>query len=349
MLSHPVNEIEITLTLKALSPLLIKEGRYTDTLKREWQEELLKRARQHGEDEEALKGRMPDAIPVSQSSIEKIKDAATARVPARAVNALSLYIPGSSLRGAWRSHLERSLRGMTDPNEARVCDPFDDKTSCSRWLAPSGDEDIPTDRKDHPYSDSCPVCRIFGSAAHAGRFSISDGVRNGAAGSVVNRDHVRIDRKDGKVAITGPFRFLGIQDAHFDITVRLRNFELWQLGLIASLIKDLEDARIALGSGKNKGYGKVKATVGTVTLTYIKTPLPITRLIGVAEHSIWGEYFQKRYGLHEYKGPEVPLTVRFESPTPWRATAVLDGAFLTKCREIPFIPENFNLLNLRQP
>jgi CRISPR/Cas system CSM-associated protein Csm3 (group 7 of RAMP superfamily) len=336
MLSHPVNEIEIALTLRALSPLLVKEGRYTDTLREKWKQQ------------ETVRDQLPNAVPATQNSLDEIKAAVISENPSRAMNRLSLYIPGSSLRGSWRSHLERLLRGMSSPKEARICDPFDDKTSCSRWLAPSEDEDIPADRKDHPYNDSCPICRIFGSTAHASRLSISDGVRKGAAGRVVHRDHVRIDRKDGKVGL-GPFRFLGIQDAEFEITIRLRNFELWQMGFIASLLKELEDERIPLGSGKNKGYGKVKATVGKVTLTYINTPLPITKLIGVAEHPAWGAYFQKRYGLHQYEGPEVPLTIRFESPTPWRATAVLDGAFLTKCREIPFIPENFNLLNLRQP
>src|SRR5579859_824644 len=82
-----------------------------------------------------------------------------------------VYLPGSSLKGAVRSHCERIARTL---NDAGACDPLARSgpyRSCNDVL----------DEREHPrsggqrpggqgaagpastYRDSCPICRIFGT------------------------------------------------------------------------------------------------------------------------------------------------------------------------------------------
>ena len=47
----------------------------------------------------------------------------------------------------------------------------------------------------------------------------------------------------------------------FETTIHLRNFEIWQLGLLFIVLQDLRDELIHIGSGRSRGLGKVTATV----------------------------------------------------------------------------------------
>ena len=87
------------------------------------------------------------------------------------------YFPGSSLKGALRSHLERIARTL---HPGRVCIPYYD---------PKKNIPIPvvSEQNSHgcgyrasgsttsaAYANSCAVCRMFGSLKFGGRFSIGD-------------------------------------------------------------------------------------------------------------------------------------------------------------------------------
>ena len=54
------------------------------------------------------------------------------------------------------------------------------------------------------------------------------------------------------------FNALAITDATFEGTITVFGDELWMLGLIALLFKDLHDGLVRVGSGKTRGRGKVK-------------------------------------------------------------------------------------------
>ena len=98
MLRRAVNELEITVRIKADSYLLIKDGRDP------------KQERKEG---------IPSAIFVSRSPIEVLREAV--RNEAK-YNCPDYYLPGGSVRGAWRAHLEKVLRSLE--GEPTVCDPL---------------------------------------------------------------------------------------------------------------------------------------------------------------------------------------------------------------------------------
>jgi len=93
------------------------------------------------------------------------------------------------------------------------------------------------------------------------------------------RDGIGIDRftggvasssEEGKESAGANFRNMVLQGYIFQNEISIHNFELWQLGLLAYVFRDLEKELIPLGSGKSKGFGRVKGTVNTVELTYYK-------------------------------------------------------------------------------
>src|SRR5207249_7157390 len=47
----------------------------------------------------------------------------------------------------------------------------------------------------------------------------------------------------------------------FTTAIHLRNFEIWQLGMLFVIIQDMEDELIRIGSGRSRGLGKVRATI----------------------------------------------------------------------------------------
>ena len=59
----------------------------------------------------------------------------------------TVYLPGTSLKGAVRSHAERVLQGIG----VQVCDPLDRRHACK---APRGRHETST-----VYKEQCPACR----------------------------------------------------------------------------------------------------------------------------------------------------------------------------------------------
>jgi CRISPR/Cas system CSM-associated protein Csm3 (group 7 of RAMP superfamily) len=318
MFLQPYNELRFTITLQSTSPLLIKESRYTDEDRKRW-----------SNDRDDIKKRMPNVIPISRASRPEIERAVLdPRDPLAAVGRLPFFLPASSLRGVFRSHLERTLRSQDPPDQPRVCDPFEDdlaasNVSCSKALAERRERFKAAFR---PYRLSCPVCRLFGSTLQAGRISFTDGERvEPSCGSLVQREHVRINRRTG--AVTGaPLKFYGLLEAKFRFEVKLRNFELPHVMLMGVLLTDLERGNIAIGSGRNKGYGRVRLSACSIQLAYLGLSAPPDELRGVAEHTDPGtrEWFERRYGVVSAARAVALSRDGWQSPFPWRHERELD-------------------------
>lgn len=315
MLLQAVNECEVTLMLKAVSPLLVKDGRYSQEERDAW-----------ARNPEA-KTAMPNMVPISRASLGELRAALSSGDPLGQVQKLSFFLPGSSLRGAWRSHLERVLRGLDSPDKMRVCDPFEEdlpQDSCSSYATRFRDtvEDLPANKEKPPvipYRLSCPVCKLFGNTLQGGRLKLTDGERiRPSEGTVIAREHVRIDRASGQVARGVLFKIFALQSASFRVALNLRNFELWHLQLLGALFGELKRGMVPLGSGKNKGYGRVECVVDQVRLTAFGLDKPADALHGVAEHSVSGQWFEGRYGVKAVEAaPPLPAGSWIQI-NPWR-------------------------------
>ncbi len=236
MLKKLVNEAYFTLRIKTTGPLLIRSGRAT------------------------ISG--PDMTPVLTFRAGKQE----------------IFLPGSSLKGVFRSHSEKIVCSLK-PHV--VCYPFagseikevdakqrqhDYRESCGErfnQFAKKGFEqrDWLERRTDVVYEHSCPACRLYGSTGFIGRIAIGDAYL--ASRSLTEqRDGVGIDRLTGGASHGAKFELEVVsRDVVFETDIHLRNFEIWQLGMLFVVLQDLEDELIRIGSGRSRGLGKVTAEI----------------------------------------------------------------------------------------
>ena len=309
MLRRLLNEMTIHVEAMGHSPLLIKDGRF---IKSDWFPEKSDPAK-----------KAADNIFVSRNRLrEEVVKAA--EDPTQGAN-LKWYIPGASVRGSWRSHLEERLRSL-NPDKPTVCDPLLGKEetdpnrkvweSCSTVLVR---EENPRPKK--AYKGSCPVCRLFGSTAQASRISFSDGQVTAGRGELV--DNVAINRFTG--AVISPFKSLALVDAAFTLDLRLENFELWQAGLLAILFGDLREKRVPLGFGKNKGWGEISAGATRIEVAYYGSMDRGAdgKLRGIGE--LMSAEDLQFYGVTPGTPPAVALTANASGNSPWRHSWVANG------------------------
>jgi CRISPR/Cas system CSM-associated protein Csm3 (group 7 of RAMP superfamily) len=178
------------------------------------------------------------------------------------------YIPGSSVRGTLRSHVERIVRTI-------MVERLDEMTANhAAWdLMQAQDKGQQfSERETYDENDiECLVSRVFGFSALGGRILFSDAVPLDTDTFEAGRkllDHVALDRFTGSAADKrkfnsrpyfppAPSHELG-SNGDLQCEVELYDFEPWHLGMLLLMLRDLRLGRITLGYGKNKGFGKVR-------------------------------------------------------------------------------------------
>lgn len=178
---------------------------------------------------------------------------------------LEPYLPGSSLKGVFRSHLEKVINSM----KAKVaCNPLS-RLSDDREQQLYGEfcgDQYGGGRYSKPivYARSCPTCRVFGSTAFIGRIAVEDAylAKSNADQKQLfeRRDNVAIDRLAGGASGRSKFDLEAVTaGTTFTTTLSLRNFEIWQLGMIFVLLQDMKDGLVRIGYGRSRGLGAVTA------------------------------------------------------------------------------------------
>ena len=220
------------------------------------------------------------------------------------------YFPGSSLKGALRSHLERIARTLYP---SRVCVPYYDNKKRDSIPIPVPSEEhsygcgyvAKGDKTSEIYTNSCAVCRMFGSLKFGGRFSIGDAYPSENP-TLESRNGVGINRFTGGSVPGVLFDLQVLVDGKFKAELRLTNFELWQLAALNLLLMDMEDAIITIGSGRSRGLGRVRCHVTSYALTYVRA---VKQLEGL--HQLVTPKEQSAYQLHDWS-PPTPIDL----PTP---------------------------------
>lgn len=219
----------------------------------------------------------PDGPILIKSGIETVSGPDMAFVRVWRNGEEEIYLPGSSLKGVIRSHAERIARTL---NLDAACNPFTaagnrgafcgsifDRRKKDNFLPDPQDE---ADRVNQiVYRESCPICKLFGSTWFAGRLATADAYAEGRAPKPQQRDGVGIDRVTGGAAHAVKFDLEVITEGVFVTTLQLRNFELWQLGLLGFVLTDLRDGLIRIGAAKSRGLGRVRGKVRQVQLHFL--------------------------------------------------------------------------------
>jgi CRISPR-associated RAMP protein (TIGR02581 family) len=206
----------------------------------------------------------------------------------------TIYLPGASLKGVIRSHAERIARTLG----VDCCDPLDPNNACdSRFQRNSAQDGAAT------YKKICTACRMFGHTVMASRFFIQDAYPNNPITQLPVRQMVAIDRRSGSSVNT--FTMEVATEGEFTVNIVMRNFERWQVGLLALVLRDLREGYLRIGFGKSRGLGQIKLTFDELHLHYtgIKTnDAKLVYLLGAGE-LVAGD-FAAQYGFLRREIPE---------------------------------------------
>lgn len=194
---------------------------------------------------------------------------------------LTVYIPGSSLKGVLRSAAEASVRGeQLNCDVAGACDPLDHDTSCGGKLKSSKrHKQAPEPTSFQVHRAHCLACRLFGSLAMKGRASVRDlfpwaenardktgsgGDDQRRANELEIRHGVSIDRVAGSVR-HGPFEQEMVPaGVSFWGEIALENYQVWQLGLLAQAFDEINEGFAQLGSTKSRGLGVARVELTSI-------------------------------------------------------------------------------------
>ncbi len=153
-------------------------------------------------------------------------------------------IPGSSLKGVFRTELERLLRGLGVDG---VCTPdnlCNTKTNKNK---------------------ECPICLVFGGAEMASSIRIKDSTAKYK--KTLIRDGVAIDRQNRKARKGGKYDIEVVpKGTVFTGTLSLENsglygFEHAKLGALLSLIDFFNSCSGSIGHAVSRGFGEVKLEI----------------------------------------------------------------------------------------
>ena len=242
----------------------------------------------------------------------------------------TVYLPGSSLKGTLRSYCEKIARTVAAEHpegKVRCCNPLDEKVACGKKEA------VVNARKKGDgvtiYREMCSICRVFGHTVQAGHLRVSDAYPPKTLVKETNdteqRDGVAIDRRMGSVAV-GPFTLEIVTRGAFEGELCLRNFQLWQVGLLALALRDLSLGRVPIGFGKSRGLGQVKVTYQKLEVSYPAYVGPTDkrlaeRLYGVTQFPV-GKQEGSQDGYDFFPEPAIALPVSGVVENDWGRVSV---------------------------
>lgn len=180
----------------------------------------------------------------------------------------TIYLPGSSLKGAIRAHAERIVRTVgkdsrpTNGNHLLWAnDPLNDKYEYLK----KDDKRLPS---PEIYQKSSFTDQMFGNTSIASRIRIEDAYpADKKQLKIEERNGVAIDRVFGSVAV-GPFNYQVCTAGEFKTKIHLKNFSLAQLGLIGLVLRDLNEGWFGLGFAKSRGMGLVEVQLNSAIVQY---------------------------------------------------------------------------------
>lgn len=199
------------------------------------------------------------------------------------------YIPGSSMKGALRSHLARLCQtealveagasscllyppGGENGDERASVPTAEDCPTLDHTAATLHNEEndapVPTDlsdwdkeRVDTFLDDLCCTCTLFGSPYLAGKIRLPDLEvdERTYAGEVEIRDGVGIDRDRGRAVNEVKFDYEVVpSDTVFEFSVTVDSPDEVELGLLAIGIREMQRGKVAVGGKTTRGMGQCR-------------------------------------------------------------------------------------------
>jgi len=179
-------------------------------------------------------------------------------------------IPGSSLKGVFRSTAEHILGDMGACNvisreEGKNCSVRIEKEEKNRKENKANN--VSESLGKYRYRKSCPVCKIFGSPVLKSRIAFNDAYPVGEV-KIGRRTSVAIDRISGASNKSSLFDFEFVEDAVFRCRIHLRNFFRWHIKLIFYIFEKIDEGFTTFGGFSSKGFGRMKVENESIIVRY---------------------------------------------------------------------------------
>ncbi|WP_054740992.1 type III CRISPR-associated RAMP protein Csx7 [Cellulosilyticum ruminicola] len=228
MLKKLINEAIIECDIKTASPLLIQAGQGQQTL---------------------------NPVDVDATYIRAFRN-----------NEYQPFIPGSSLKGVFRSYAESILEeacdivGNNNDKKSRSClnTKQKDYNGNKIYISLNGEQ---------RYEKSCLVCKLFGSDVLKGRVNFG----NAYTDEEYRIDTARmtaIDRVNGGAKNTSLREIEYVSYGVFKEKMIIKNFAPYQIKLLMNCLEALNIGQIRLGSYTTKGFGEVNVENIKLTMRY---------------------------------------------------------------------------------
>lgn len=203
------------------------------------------------------------------------------------------YLPGSSLKGVLRSRAEYIANTLL--GGVAVCRLFDkfnikddslpENTACGNRFdvrAAAAEQELGSLTNSQLYAQACPACQLFGHTHQKGRLRVTDFEQTQEAVSL-QVAHNAIDRLTGGGAAHKLYNIEYLTQGAFTGQIILENYELWQLGWLGFLLRDLEDGLLRVGHKQTSGAGKLQVVSATARLRQFSKVPAAGELVGVGE------------------------------------------------------------------
>lgn len=165
------------------------------------------------------------------------------------------FIPGSSIKGVFRSTLESSLRSV---NENLACDVVGEKP-CIDIRDENFKKMNSEERIKYIKDNACDVCKLFGSNFIASKVEFEDAYPQENTSIISNRDGVAIRRDSESAKSKQKYDYEVVNPGAVFITHIIgRNLEDHEVGYILFVIELINNGYAKFGGKKSTGLGRVK-------------------------------------------------------------------------------------------
>lgn len=154
-----------------------------------------------------------------------------------------VVIPGSSIKGVFRSRVEKLLDGC--------CNVFDKECFYKT-------KDI-RNNIEEKYKTNCPACRLFGSLSLKSRIEFKDAFPIKDTVKLATRHNVGIDRVTGAAKRGALFEPEALEQGVFEVTIVMKNFFRWQLKAVLQVFEDINEGYVTFGGVTSRGFGRMAA------------------------------------------------------------------------------------------
>lgn len=184
------------------------------------------------------------------------------------------YIPGSSIKGLFRSTAESIAKTASlkpEPCSGLAKNTCMDKPVEGERLGAKIDKLLRNNETKQAlnlfWREACLLCKIFGSPSYRSRIEFHDSYpydtrkQDITSVPVGTKTGIAIDRSTGAVAKGALYQVTYIEPgSYFSFNITAANLPNYALGLLLTIVKLLDQGLLRIGGFKSKGFGKVQVT-----------------------------------------------------------------------------------------